>query len=69
MRGLDTNILLRYLTADDPAQTERVGTLFAAAEQTGERFFISVIAWSECEQREEPSSWRQVLAGQILSSF
>jgi len=47
VRGLDTNILLRYLTADDPAQTGRVGTLFAAAEQTGERFFISVIALCE----------------------
>lgn len=27
MRGLDTNVLLRFLTADDPVQAERVGAL------------------------------------------
>jgi predicted nucleic-acid-binding protein len=47
VRGLDTNVLLRFLTADDPAQADRVGTLFEAAEQTGERFFVSVIALCE----------------------
>lgn len=47
MRGLDTNVLLRFLTADDPVQAERVGALFAAAERSGERFFVSVIALCE----------------------
>lgn len=47
MRGLDTNVLLRFLTADDPAQADRVGSLFAAAERRGERFFVSVIALCE----------------------
>jgi predicted nucleic-acid-binding protein len=47
VRGLDTNILLRFLTADDPIQAERVGALFAAAERSGERLFVSVIALCE----------------------
>jgi len=45
--GLDTNALLRFLTADDPVQTDRVGSLLAAAEQGGERFFVSVVALCE----------------------
>lgn len=47
MRGLDTNVLLRFVTADDPTQTGKVRTLFRAAERTGERFFVSVICLSE----------------------
>ena len=47
MRGLDTNVLLRFLTADDPLQAECVGALFAAAERSGERFFVSIIALCE----------------------
>jgi predicted nucleic-acid-binding protein len=47
VRGLDTNILLRFLTADDPAQVEQVDGLFAAAERAGERFFVSAIALCE----------------------
>lgn len=47
MRGLDTNILPRFLTADDPVQTQQVDSLFAAAEQAGERFFISAVALCE----------------------
>lgn len=47
MRGLDTNVLLRFLTADDPVQAERVDALFAAAERSGERFFVGVIALCE----------------------
>lgn len=47
MRGLDTNVLLRFLAADDPDQSARVAALFEAAERTGERFFISTIALCE----------------------
>jgi predicted nucleic-acid-binding protein len=47
VRGLDTNILLRSLTADDPEQAKTVGSLFAAAEQSGDRFFVSAIAVCE----------------------
>ncbi|HLX06644.1 MAG TPA: type II toxin-antitoxin system VapC family toxin [Thermoanaerobaculia bacterium] len=47
MRGLDTNVLLRFITADDPAQAERVGALFDAAERSGDRFFVSAIVLCE----------------------
>jgi len=47
LRGLDTNVLLRFLTGDDPAQAELVGDLFAEAERAGERFFVSVVALCE----------------------
>ena len=32
MTGLDTNILVRYLTQDDPAQAARVNALMAETE-------------------------------------
>jgi predicted nucleic-acid-binding protein len=47
VRGLDTNILLRFLTADDPVQTARVDALFAASEKAGERLFVSVVVLCE----------------------
>jgi predicted nucleic-acid-binding protein len=47
VRGLDTNVLVRLLTRDDPAQAEQVELLFAAAERGEERFFVSVIALCE----------------------
>ncbi len=47
MKGLDTNVLLRFVTADDAQQTQQVATLFAAAEDAGESFFISTIALCE----------------------
>lgn len=47
MRGLDTNVLMRYLTADDPVQSPRAASLLEAAEEAGERFYISQIALCE----------------------
>jgi predicted nucleic-acid-binding protein len=47
VRGLDTNVLLRYITADDAVQAEKVDALFAEAERTNERFFVSTIALCE----------------------
>jgi predicted nucleic-acid-binding protein len=47
VRGLDTNILLRFITADDPDQAQRVGALFELAEREAQRFFVSVIALCE----------------------
>jgi predicted nucleic-acid-binding protein len=47
LRGLDTNVLVRFVTGDDPAQTRRVDALFAAAAATGDRFFVSVIVLCE----------------------
>ena len=40
MIGLDTNILVRYLTQDDPAQARAVDRFFAA--NADQRFFVSL---------------------------
>ena len=37
MIGLDTNVLVRYLTQDDPAQARRANAVVAAALEKGER--------------------------------
>ncbi len=41
MKGLDTNVLVRFLVADDRAQTQRVVSLLQSAERANERFFVS----------------------------
>jgi len=42
LRGLDTNILLRALTGDDPQQSPAARALLEEAEGRGERFHVSV---------------------------
>ena len=42
MRALDTNILVRFVTADDSPQSERVRELFRAAETHNEILFVSL---------------------------
>lgn len=51
LRGLDTNILLRALTGDDPRQSPAARALLEDAEREGERFHVSVpvlceLVWS-----------------------
>jgi len=41
--GIDTNILLRYLTKDDEAQVRRVRELF----ETGQQFLVSDVVLTE----------------------
>ena len=47
MRGLDTNVLVRFLTADDPEQAEAALRLVEIADSTGERLHISTIVLAE----------------------
>jgi len=47
MKGLDTNVLLRYIAADDPDQTRIASDLISDAEVRGELLFISAIALCE----------------------
>lgn len=47
MKGLDTNILVRYVTADDPEQTEVAKAAIEGAEARGERLFVSGIVLCE----------------------
>lgn len=42
MRGVDTNVLVRFLTGDDPEQYETAERLFLAAEASGESLYLSV---------------------------
>jgi predicted nucleic-acid-binding protein len=45
--GIDTNVLVRYLTEDDAVQTESVHSLFRATRQSGEHLHISCVVLAE----------------------
>ena len=47
MIGLDTYVLVRYLTQDDAAQSRRVNRLIADAETRREPLYLSVIVLCE----------------------
>ena len=47
MTGLDTNVLVRYLTQDDPRQSRRANAFVAEAVSGGERLFVSSVALCE----------------------
>lgn len=47
MRGLDTNILVRYVTDDDPAQAAAVRRFFLDMEARGERLHVSCVVLCE----------------------
>lgn len=41
MRGVDTNVLVRFLTADDAAMYASAERLFVAAEEAGDSLYIA----------------------------
>jgi predicted nucleic-acid-binding protein len=50
MIGLDTNVLVRYLTGDDPTQYAKTAALITAATDRGDRFLVNTavlcqLAW------------------------
>lgn len=47
MTGLDTNVLVRYLTADDPRQSRRAAALVAEAVCAGNRLFVGAVVLCE----------------------
>ena len=47
MTGLDTNVLARYLTEDDPVQSRRAAEWLTTVASRGERCFISAIVLCE----------------------
>lgn len=47
MKGLDTNVLLRYLLHDDPAQAARAAALLEDASDRDERLTVSVVVLCE----------------------
>jgi predicted nucleic-acid-binding protein len=66
VRGLDTNILFRFLTADDPAQAEQVDGLFAAAERAGERFSWTLRGQPYCLDRSDIAAALERILGTNL---
>jgi predicted nucleic-acid-binding protein len=46
MIGLDTNVVVRYLTQDDPAQSKAATELFAALTPSSPGF-IPLVVWAE----------------------
>jgi predicted nucleic-acid-binding protein len=42
MKALDTNVLVRFLTGDDPEQAKKVFNLLTSAEKENSRLFIPV---------------------------
>jgi predicted nucleic-acid-binding protein len=47
VRGLDTNVLVRYLAADDPRQTRAAERLIEGCRQKKEPLFISILVLCE----------------------
>jgi predicted nucleic-acid-binding protein len=47
VRGIDTNVLVRFLVGDDPDQASRAAGMFARATAEGERFFVAQIVVCE----------------------
>lgn len=47
MRGLDTNVLVRYLTWDDVGQARRAAALIEAAADAGEPIFVAPLVMCE----------------------
>ena len=47
MKGLDTNVLARYLTEDDPVQARRAAAWITTTVARGDRCFISPVVLCE----------------------
>lgn len=47
MIGLDTNVLVRYLTHDDPVQYEKAAAFIDAATDRGEQFVVNTAVLCE----------------------
>lgn len=43
MKAIDTNVLVRFLINDDPAQAQRVRQLFVSAEQHRTTYFVPLV--------------------------
>lgn len=47
MIGLDTNVIVRYLTQDDPGQSRKATALIERQLTVGEPGFVSIVAMAE----------------------
>lgn len=49
MIGVDTNVLVRYLTRDDPAQYKKAAAFIEAATDRGEQLVVNAVVLCELE--------------------
>jgi predicted nucleic-acid-binding protein len=47
MRGLDTNVIVRYVTQDDREQFRRADAVFAAAAASGDKLYVNAVVLCE----------------------
>lgn len=47
MIGLDTNVLVRFITRDDDQQFAQAATFLAEAQDTGKRCFVNLVVLAE----------------------
>ena len=47
MRGLEANLLVRYITAEDAEKTQRAKEIIERAEDNGERLYVNTIVLCE----------------------
>lgn len=47
MKGLDTNVVVRYLTQDDPAQSRKANAIIDAALTGGDRIHVDTVVLCE----------------------
>jgi predicted nucleic-acid-binding protein len=47
MRGLDTNVIVRYVTKDEREQFRRADAVFAVAASSGDKLFVNAIVLCE----------------------
>jgi hypothetical protein len=55
MASLDTNVLVRWLMADDAAQTAHVDALFGSASATNGTLFVPITGPCTCTAKVPPS--------------
>jgi predicted nucleic-acid-binding protein len=70
VRGLDTNVLVRLITEDNPDQASAVLSLLEEAETRNERFFVSTIVVCELAWtlRSRPYQFRRAAIAEALST-
>jgi predicted nucleic-acid-binding protein len=68
VRGLDTNVLVRLITGDNPDQASAVLSLLEEAEVRNERFFVSTIVVCELAWtlRSRPYQFRRAAIAEAL---
>lgn len=70
MRGVDTNVLVRLITQDNPEQASAVLSLLEDAEARDERFFVNAIVVCELAWtlRSRPYQFRRAAIAEALTT-